>query len=270
MNYLFAIIFGIVQGITEFLPISSSGHLVMMHEFIKLPVTNELAFDVVLHFATLLAVVFFFKKDICQLIRSWLLSFVGKNDKYSKLAWLIILATIPAGVIGFVFEDFIENRLRSLWVVILMLVLIGLLFILIEKFGKNEKKLINLNWKQSIFIGFSQAIALIPGTSRSGITIIAGMANSLKREEAIKFSFLLSIPVIFGAFIKKAPLAFGGGVSNYEVSIMVVAFIFAFITGFLAIKYFLIFARKRSLIIFAYYRFLLALLLMFYYFFIIN
>ncbi len=257
MDYINAIIFGIVQGLTEFLPISSSGHLVIIHKLINLPINNELAFDVVLHLATLIAVLLFFKKDIWLLLKSWLKSFKGEKDDLSKISWLIILGTIPAAIAGYFLDDLVESKFRSPLVVAIMLIVVGILFIIIEKYSKKIQDMNNLNWRKSLVIGIAQAIALIPGTSRSGITIIAGLWSGLKREVAIKFSFLLSIPIILGAVIKKIP-QINSGFSGDEFGILLVAFIFSFTTGFFTIKYFLRFAKTHTLNIFAIYRFILA------------
>ena len=193
MDYLYAAIFGIIQGITEFLPISSSGHLVVLHELIALPIENELAFDVVLHLATLLAVVGFLRRDIFRLLASWVKSLRGRHDNLSRISWLIILATIPAGLAGWLFEDLIDSTLRSPLTVSVMLILVGIFFIVIERISKMSREWKDLNWRQALLIGLAQAAALIPGTSRSGITSVAGMGLGLKRPEAVKFSFLLSV-----------------------------------------------------------------------------
>lgn len=266
MNYLLAAIFGIVQGLTEFLPISSSGHLEILHEFFVLPIINDLAFDVVLHLATVLAVIWFFRKEIVLLVRSWLKSFRGTKDEYSRISWLIILGTIPAALAGYFFDDLIETSLRSPGIIAAMLILGGVLFIIFEKISKFEKDLKDLNWKNSLVIGLAQAIALIPGTSRSGITIIAGLSTGLKREAALRFSFLLSIPIILGAVCKKTPQIISDNLSVDDYLVLVIAFVFSYITGFLAIKYFLLFSRKHSLNVFAVYRFVLAAILLFYFF----
>jgi undecaprenyl-diphosphatase len=266
INFINAIIFGIVQGLTEFLPVSSTGHLVILHELIKIPIINELAFDVMLHLGTFLAIFWFFRKEIFQLFFGWLKSLQGKKNKEGNLSWMIIIGTVPAVFFGLLWNDIIEEKLRSPIYVIIMLVLIGLLFILVEKKFKQNNNLNNLNWKKSLYIGSAQAIALIPGTSRSGITIIAGLTVGLKREEALKYSFLLSMPVILGAAITKIPLLFTSGITVSEYTLLMVSFLATFISGLIAIKYFLQYSRRYSLNIFAYYRFILALILLFYFY----
>ena len=266
MDYIYSAIFGIIQGITEFLPISSSGHLVILHKFITLPIRNELAFDVVLHLATLLAVLWFFRQEVKQLLKSWIRSFSGYNDQFSKISWLIILGTMPAALAGWLFDDFIEVVFRSPLIVAVMLALIGILFIVFEKISRFTKDLEKLTWRQVLLIGLAQAVALIPGTSRSGITIIAGLGAGLKRDAAVRFSFLLSIPVIAGAAIKKIPPAFNLNQSGEELAILIIAFIFSYLSGYLSIKYFLQFAKRHSLNIFAVYRFILAAVILFCFF----
>ncbi len=266
MSYIYSAIFGFVQGITEFLPISSSGHLVILHEFISLPIKNEIIFDVIMHLATLFAVLWFFRQEIGQLLKSWFLSLGGQKDDLSRIGWLIILGTIPAALAGWLFGDFIEVAFRSPLIVAIMLAIIGAFFIVFEKISSFQNDLEKLNWRQTLLIGLAQAVAFIPGTSRSGVTIIAGLGVGLKREVAVKFSFLLSIPIIAGAVIKKIPQALILGINGGELMILSIGFIFSFLTGFLAIKYFLRFSKNNSLHIFAYYRFILAAILLFYFF----
>lgn len=266
MNYIIAILFGFIQGITEFLPVSSSGHLVILHKFFSLPITDELTFDVFLHFASFLAVVFFFRKDVLKLIIGFFSLFTKKRNKYGFISLLIILGTIPAAILGYLYEDKIATVLHQLEVVVVMLVLIGIVFIIAEKYTKKFDTIEDLNVKKALFIGFAQSLALIPGTSRSGITIIAGMIAGLKREEAIRFSFLLSIPVVFGAGITKVPHLFDTGLVAYEFNILLVAFISSLISSLLAIKLFLKIAKKYSLAVFAVYRFILAAFLIGYFF----
>jgi undecaprenyl-diphosphatase len=265
MNYLYAMIFGTIQGATEFLPISSSGHLLILHRFLKLPISNDLAFDVALHLATLLAVLIFFRKEILLIVRSVIWSIFGKPDKYSRIGWLLVLATIPAALAGLLFENWIENQFRSPLLVAVMLALIGALFIIFENSSTKKDEIKDLTWKKSLIIGLSQAIALIPGTSRSGVTIIAGLWSDLKREEAVKFSFLLAIPIIAGASLKKLPELFKANASDFYI--ILVAFIFAFLAGWLSIKYFLNFSRSHTLKIFAYYRFIIAAFIFIYFLF---
>jgi len=259
MDYLNTIIFGVVQGVTEFLPVSSSGHLVLLHNFLNIPFGNEIVFDVSLHLASLLAVIYYFRKDIVKMIVSFVVSFSGKKDDYSKISWYIVFATIPAAVLGFFFEDVIDFYLRSPLVVVFMLVLVAIFFLIIERRAKPRVNMTDMSFKNAIVIGLSQALALIPGTSRSGITIITGLSLGIKREDAVKFSFLLSIPIIAGASIKKVPLLFEGDFLNAELYILFIAFIVTFFTAYFVIKFFLEFAKNYNFNIFAYYRIGLAI-----------
>jgi len=264
--YIKAIIFGVVQGATEFLPVSSSGHLIILHQFLSLPIKNEAMFDVLLHLATLLAVVSFFWRDIKVMTISWIKSLFGKNDEYSRLSWFILFSTIPAALIGLLFEGYIENNFRNIPVVSFMLVFVGLLFIVVEKISIKTKNLNQSNFKNVFFVGLAQVFALIPGTSRSGITIIAGLLTKLKREEAIRLSFLLSIPIIAGATILNLGNLFNSELNKNEIILLAISFFSALFSAFIAIKFFLKLASKFSLNIFAYYRFVLAFFLMFWFF----
>ena len=261
MEYLTAIFFGVVQGLTEFLPVSSSGHLVIMHEFLNISMINEMIFDVYLHVATLLAVIIYFRTDLFKLAKGLIDNLDYEKRKinpYSKLSLLLIVSTIPAALIGFFFGNFIEEYFRSVETVVVMLILIGVLFITTEKNSPKTNILENLNVKSALIIGFAQALALIPGTSRSGITIVAGLANNLKRGEAIRYSFLMSIPIIAGAALTKVSFVSGVDIPPESLKILIVASLSAFISGFIAIKYFIKLAENLTLNHFAYYRFVLA------------
>lgn len=262
INYLGAIIFGLVQGATEFLPISSSGHLILLHKIFPNVVMNELAFDTILHLATLFALIWFFKQDIYLLFKSWIKSLRGKSDNNSKIAWSIIIGILPALIVGYFFSNKIEEIFRSAVWVAIMLISVGLLFILFEKkYGRNIGNLSQMNFKKSFFIGIAQVLAFIPGTSRSGITIIAGLAAGLKREEAARFSFLLSAPLIAAAGLSQVNSLINNSFGSKELTIYILAFFSAVFSGYLSIKYFLFFTQKYSLNAFAYYRIALAILI---------
>ena len=200
------VILALVQGVTEFLPISSSAHLLLPSSLLGWP-DQGLAFDVAVHVGSLLAVIIYFRDDILRLISAWFggfnrdreLSISQQQD--CRLAWFIILATIPAGLAGLLFNDFIEAHLRSIAVVALTTIVFGLLLLAADSrhsrvLDSNVKTLANLTVKTVIFIGICQAFALIPGTSRSGVTITAALFLGIGRTDAARFSFLLSIPII--------------------------------------------------------------------------
>lgn len=200
MDTLQLIFLALMQGVTEFLPISSSGHLILPSEILGWP-DQGLAFDVAVHVGSLLAVVTYFRHDIVQLSAAWLNS-VGllgqrrENNADSRLAWYVIWATVPAGLAGLIFADFIENNLRSLLVIATTTVFFGLALGLADVMGRRKIELGQMTLTQALLIGCSQALALIPGTSRSGITMTAALALGLERHAAARFSFLLSIPLI--------------------------------------------------------------------------
>jgi len=260
MEYISVVLFAVTQAITEFAPISSSGHLVVLHAWLPALPMDAVSFDVLLHGGTLLATIVFFRGDIMQLIRAWLKSVTrGVYDATARLAWLLLLATIPAAFAGYFFETIIEDYLRSPLIVSLMLVIVGLAFLVVEKTSAPRLNVEGLRWPAALGIGCAQALALIPGTSRSGITIIAGMLAGLKREVALRFSFLLSVPIILGANVKKiVPLLNGTTFSNEDFFIGALGFLISFVLGYFVIKYLLLFVQNNSLAVFAYYRFVLA------------
>lgn len=244
-----AIILGIVQGITEFFPISSTAHLILLPWFFNWSSElDSLSFDVALHAGTLFSLVICFWKD-------WLDIFFRKI----RLLGFIVLASIPAGVSGFLLNDIIENRLRSPYIISVSLVLFGIVMLYSEK-AQKFKKGDEISLADSLIIGIAQAIALIPGVSRSGITISAGLFRGFEREASARFSFLLSTPIIAGAtllHLKKLV----SGTEDYNLQLFTAGFIASAVTGLVAIKFLLAFFRKYSLNIFVYYRFILAIVI---------
>ena len=197
MELIQIIVLALVQGLTEFLPISSSAHLILV-PIIAGWQDQGLAFDVAVHVGTLAAVIFYFRKTIKNLVIDWLASLQQrKNVGESKLAWAVIIGTIPVGVAGLLFNDLVETFLRSPLVIAATTILFGLLLGWADWIGKRNRHEQQINWRDTLLIGLSQALALIPGTSRSGITMTAALMLGLTREAAARFSFLLSIPVIF-------------------------------------------------------------------------
>jgi undecaprenyl-diphosphatase len=195
MDTLQIIILALIQGITEFLPISSSAHLILPVELLDWR-DQGLAFDVAVHVGTLMAVLLYFRQDIGRLILAWFGSLQGQKSQDASLAWNIIWATAPVAVVGLLAEDFIEQHLRSVAVIATTTILFGLLLGWADYAGKRIKPLSELGLPSALIIGLSQALALIPGTSRSGITMTAALALGYDRQAAARFSFLLSIPVI--------------------------------------------------------------------------
>ena len=254
MSIFQALVLGLVQGLTEFIPVSSSGHLLIVHEIFGTS-ENTLSFDVALHVGTLLALIIFFRKDILSLAKNIL-----SKNKQGRLARLLILATVPAAVAGLLFSDFIDENLRSPVVVAVTLAIVGVIMLVADKLSKNNSDNKEVSTKQGLIVGFTQALALIPGVSRSGATMTAGLFAGLGRVQAARFSFLLAIPIIAGSalgiFIKDGDVASTGGA---QLAIGMVA---AFISGMFAIKFLLDVIGKVGLKPFAYYRFFAAVLVL--------
>lgn len=198
MSTLEAIILALIQGFTEFLPISSSAHLILPSQLFGWE-DQGLAFDVAVHVGTLLAVVIYFRQEVGELLVNWVASLRGRHNAHSRLAWLIIWGTIPAGLAGLLGSDLVENFGRSALVIATSTIVFGLLLWFADARASQQQKLEQLTFKQVMIIGAMQALALIPGTSRSGITMTAGMLLGLTKTDAARFSFLLSIPIIIMA-----------------------------------------------------------------------
>lgn len=250
MSILEALILGIVQGLTEFIPVSSSGHLILAQEVFGTD-GSTLAFDVALHVGTLVALLLFFRKDLFGLAIN-----LSKDNKQGRLARLLVLATIPAAVVGLLFSGFIDDNLRTPWVVAFTLAFVGMLMLIADSISK-DKKTSEVNTKQGIGIGFAQATALIPGVSRSGATITAGVFSGLGRVQATRFSFLLAVPIIAGSAL--GILLKDGDTISYDGALFI-GVLASFISGFIAIKFMLGVIGKVGLKPFAYYRIGLAAL----------
>ena len=268
LEILKAILFGIVEGITEWLPISSTGHMIILDDFIHLNVSREFykLFEVVIQLGAIMAVVVIYFKTIWPF---------GKNERDTKrtlsLWGKILVACLPAAVIGLLFDDLLDKYLYNSIVVALMLIIYGIIFIVIESknIGTREvKKLKDITYKQALGIGGFQLLSLIPGTSRSGATIIGGLVLGLDRSVAAKFTFFLAIPVMFGAsllkmlkYILKVGLVF----KFNEVVILIVGCVVAFIVSVLVIKFLINYIRKHDFKIFGYYRIILGIIVLVYF-----
>jgi len=269
MEIFSSIFLGAVQGLTEFLPVSSSGHLVIFRDILQLKIADSLSFDVILHLGTLAALLYFFHKDIISYLKAFLNSLAKwdlKNNLDQKIAWLILISTFPAALVGFFLEDIIENIFRQPFLVALVLFAFSFTFFIAEWYSKQNKDFSSLTWKKSLVLGFAQALALIPGVSRSGITIATGMFYNLKREIAARFSFLMAIPVVAGAGAKKIIDLGKTGMADDERWFYVFGFFASAIVGYFCIKYFLAFLKKYSLNWFAAYRIVLSLVILIYIF----
>ena len=273
INILIGIIIGTVQGLTEFLPVSSSAHLVFMHELTGFE--PNLAFDTVLHIGSLVAVLAYFWNDVIQILKSFISSFIDllkdliailkrnprrnfkkgiQEDKFKKLAWFILIGTIPAGLAGIFFKDFFESLFSDITAVGFFLIVTGFLLWGSERVSKrteNKSSLKEMNVKNSLLIGVAQAFAIAPGISRSGATISTGLFLGLERELAARYSFLLSIPAILGAALVQVNDISAG--IDVNAGAFIAGFTAAAISGYLAIKLMLKLIKERSLLVFAYY-----------------
>ena len=247
------VILAIIQALTEFVPVSSSGHLLAASELTSLE--SSLALDVALHFGTLLAIALFFFKRIYAMCK--------QPQAHKGLIVNIILTSVPAALFGFFFGDFIEDDARNLWVVICMLVIVGLLMIVGDQFfGRTDKQHTDaITRKDALIIGFAQALALIPGTSRSGITMLVGRSRGMNNAMAAEYAFLAGIPVIAGATLKIALENDTQQVLQNQLPETLVGVAVAFSVGWVALKVLISYLSHKGLAVFGYYRLVLAALL---------
>jgi undecaprenyl-diphosphatase len=244
-----AVILGVIQGLTEFFPVSSTAHLILVPWFFGWKgAVDTLTFDVALHAGTLTALLFSFWKD-------WIELFTRKL----KLLGLIIVASVPAGIVGFYVDDVAENSLRQPLLISLMLVAVGIVMLAAER-AEKLKTMEKTNFIDALIIGIAQAMAIIPGVSRSGITISAGLFRGLKREASARFSFLIATPIIGGAVLLHLK-KFMTNRELYDLQLFAAGFISSAVTGFVAIIFLLNFLKKYPLNIFVYYRFILAVVI---------
>jgi undecaprenyl-diphosphatase len=258
-----AVVMGVVQGLTEFLPISSSGHLILVPYLLGWddPFLESLGFSVVLHGGTLAALLVYFRRDWLRLVPAGLATIrdrAFRGDPDRRLAWLLAVATIPAIVAALLFNDIIEETIRQAGVVALMLLVGAAILWLADRWGAKLHHLVELTFPKAIGIGIAQALALIPGVSRSGISISAGLFAGLDREGAARFSFLLATPVTALALAYESFKIVRGEVAGTELAPMIAGVIAAFVSGMLAIAVLLRFVRTHSYGIFVAYRIVLA------------
>ena len=273
MSIIDAIILGIVQGITEFLPISSTGHLTVVGKLMGLISAENpehwTSFIAVIQLGTMISIFVYFWKDLWNILTEFLKQNIQKRVKYSeqstnsKLGWMIILGTIPIVVIGLLFKDMIEGALtKNLYVISGSLISLAIILAIAEKTAKFKKNIEDITIVDSILIGLAQAVALIPGSSRSGTTITGGLFLGLKRDVAARFSFLLSVPAVFasGLLQLKESMQF----INYDLAVnLIIATVVSGISGYLAIDFLLKFLKKNTTFVFVFYRIALGLLILF-------
>lgn len=266
MTIIQSIFLGLLQGAGEFLPISSSAHLIIAPWLFRFP-DPGLSFDVALHAGTLIAVLFYFWRDWVDILVIGLTNkknFSLSGMRYQRnLFWLLVIATIPGAIFGYLFESKAENVFRSPLLIAFTLSALGLVLYMVDRYHIHRKYLNQITWLDSLWIGLSQAVAVIPGISRSGSTITTGLALGLNRETAARFSFLLSAPIIFGAAVLKLPHLFEAGLDIQ----LIVGMLVAALSGYFAIKYLLRFLQRASYAIFFWYRLAVAALILIVYFF---
>ena len=262
MTELQVIILAIVQGLTEFLPISSSGHLVLVPVFFGWT-DQGLAFDVAVHFGSLIAVMLFFRKDILALLRGGV-QVLGANvaTTEARMALGIALGTIPAALAGLLFVDWISENLRSPAVIVVTLSGYAILMILADRLGRRNRDISGIRIKDAVLIGVAQALALVPGTSRSGVTITAAMALGFERQDAARFSFLLAVPVILLASVYSLI-----GLLRTEATVpwgqLAIGIVVSAIVAYLSIEFFMRFVSRIGLLPFAIYRMILAAVILY-------
>lgn len=256
------IILAIIQGIAEFLPISSSAHLIIFREVFgvgKDVISGDLGltFDIALHLGTALAIIVFFFKDFLNMAIKGFTK--GVKDKDGKIMWYLIAATVPAALAGVLFEDVIDNVIREKYYLIaIALIVMGIIIYLVDKKMPRDKEIKDMTLKDALIIGCSQVFALIPGFSRSGTTIAAGRALHLEREDAAKFSFYLSLPVVMGAVVLQL-IKVDFSIITSNISVLLVGIVISFIIGILCIKFLLKYLRSNDFKVFMWYRLVLGI-----------
>ena len=257
-----AILLGIIQGLTEFLPISSSAHIRIAGEFMDKAQDPGARFTAITQIGTELAVLIFFRKDIVAILRAWFISLRKSNalnleeKQASRMGWLIIIGSIPIVVLGYFGRHVIENDLRSLWLIATVMIVFGIILGFADKFGSSQKTLSTLTNKHGLYYGLAQAMALIPGVSRSGATIAMGRALGYSRESALRYSFLLAIPAVFGSgfYQLSQALSDNQNSSPFSISQTLIATAIAFVVGYIVIAWLIKFVMKRSFMPFIIYR----------------
>ena len=257
MNAFEALVLGAVQGLTEFLPISSTAHLRIVPAFAGWEDPGA-AFTAVTQLGTMAAVVVYFRNDLIRIARTWLRSLRDRslrNQRDARLGWYLILATIPISIFGVAFKDQIENGARDLYLIGVMLIVFGILLLIAERLSRRERNLDDIGLRDALVVGFAQALALIPGVSRSGATISAGLLLGFDRVAAARFSFLLSIPaVVLSGLFEMRHVIDGSAEGAVGVGPTVVATVLAFISGYISIAFLLRFLTTHTTNVFVAYR----------------
>ena len=263
MDFIEAIVLGIVEGLTEFLPVSSTGHLTIVEKLLGLPIDDPAvtAFTVVIQMGAILAVVWYFRRDIWNITRAWITGVVRPEVRGTfdyRMGWYVIVGSVPIVVVGILGESLITGALRNLWFVAWALILWSVVMVAAERVGKQERGERELTLRDSILIGVVQCVALVPGVSRSGATISAGLFVGLDRVTSTRMSFFLSIPALMGAGIKELPTALSGDI---PVASTIVATIVSFVVAYASVAWLLKFVAGHSITWFVGYRVALGVVL---------
>lgn len=265
MDFLTATVLGLVQGLTEFLPVSSSAHISIVGRLMGAEDPGA-AFTAISQLGTEAAVLLYFWRDIVRIIKAWFASLAGRiprTDPDALLGWWVILGTIPIGVLGLLLQDWIETEFRSLWVTATMLLVFAFVILAAERYGKQRHELTQMTWKHGLAFGFWQALALVPGVSRSGGTIAGGLFMGYTREAAARYSFLLAIPAVIasGGFQVAKVVAGDAEGSGTAWGPILVATVIAFAVGYAVIAWFMRYITTHTFTPFMVYRIVLALVL---------
>ncbi|WP_342345024.1 undecaprenyl-diphosphate phosphatase [Pseudomonas baltica] len=259
--WLEAIILGLVQGLTEFLPVSSSAHLRIIGPLLPSGGDPGAAFTAITQLGTEAAVLLYFRKDILRIAMAWIKSLADascRSHPDARMGWLIIIGTLPISILGLLFKDYIEGSLRNLYLTATMLIVFALILAAADKMGRKERKLDQLTWTHGLVFGFAQALALIPGVSRSGGTITAGLIMGYTREAAARYSFLLAVPAVIASGFYQLYRSWGES-STFSGGPTLLATIIAFVVGYGVIVVFLKLVSTKSYMPFVYYRIALGL-----------
>jgi undecaprenyl-diphosphatase len=256
MNYFDAIVLGIVEGLTEFLPVSSTGHLTIVEKMLGLEVDDPAVtgFTAVIQMGAIVAVIVYFARDIWNIVRTWVLGLAKpeyRGHRDFRMGWYVIVGTIPVGIVGLVFKDVIKNDLRSLWVVAFALLAWSAVMWAAERSAKQDRSEKRLNLSDAVIVGIVQCVSLIPGVSRSGATISAGLFRGLDRVTATRLSFFLSIPALLAAGLFELKDALGGDIGVGET---IVGTVVAFVVAYASIAWLLRFVAHHPITWFVPYR----------------
>lgn len=265
MHIFEVIILGLVQGLTEFLPISSSAHLRIVGEFLPSETDPGATFTAITQIGTELAVLIYFRKKIARVISRWFGSFTGKvprTDPDARMGWLVIIGTLPIALLGVLLQSLIRDNFRSLWITAVVLIVFGILLGLADHYGRRRRELDDLTYPHGVAFGFAQALALVPGVSRSGATTTLGRALGYTRTAAAEYSFLLAVPAVFASGFFELYKSFDEGTGPYNLGETALATLIAFIVGYVVIAFLMQYLKRGSFLPFVIYRVALGVLIM--------